>query len=191
MSGFEWYDGLYRMESLRILYTQDGELQDVRNMRRDLEENPPDAVYPQRPQSITLNLKATGRRGSRISMGLPTDVAFINEDQDYMDDNLPMVAHWSDISPEDLAQLLVDAFFLPSDDKESDSYDTQEDYHKQASLSLAYELLTSEEEATMARIESAVRRNLLFLIPAGSTLTVTNTGKGPGQIALAAGAESA
>lgn len=185
MNGYHWYDRIHRMDAIRILYTVDGQCQTLDSLRELIEDmTSPPQEYPERPERITVNLRASHPRRGRVSLGLPTDVAFANDYEEYMDENLPMVAQDSAISPEELAELLIDAFWSPSQEKDSDSFDTQEERHREASLGIAYRLLTSHEEATMARIQKAVNRDLLFMVPANSMLTITNAKGQPARIEL-------
>lgn len=192
MNGYHWYDRIHRMDAIRILYTVDGQCHDLDSLREIIEDmtSPPEE-YPERPERITVNLRASHPRRGSISLGLPTDVAFANDYEEYMDENLPMVAQGSAISPENLAEMLMEAFFSPSEGKESDSFDTQEERHRESSLGIAYRLLTSHEEATMARIQNAVRRELLHMIPANSVLSITTAKGRPARIDLSNAAPEA
>lgn len=185
MLGYHWYDRIQRMDDLRILYTVQGQCHDLDSLRKQIEDmtSPPEE-YPERPEHITVNLRASHPRRGSISLGLPTDVAFANDYEEYMDENLPMVAQDSAISPKELTELLVDAFWTPSEDKGSDSFDTQEERHREASSNIAHRLLTSQEEATMARIQNAVQRELLFMIPVNSVLTISTAKGQPVRIEL-------
>ena len=71
-----------------------------------------------------------------------------------------------------LAELLRAGFFSPSDDADSDSYETQRDRFDEEALHMATRLLLSDEEACRTSIAEAVRRELLWLCPRGRTVEI-------------------
>ncbi len=76
-----------------------------------------------------------------------------------------LVTEKSDITPDELADLMYDAYFSPSDDCEADSYETQQDDYRQAAQSKALELLASAEEAMLSNVRTAVYRSILQHLP--------------------------
>ena len=84
-----------------------------------------------------------------------------------------------------VVELMKLSFFYPSDDKDSDSYDTQEEKHEAAYSMTAIALLESEDQAFIASVTDAVHRHILYQIPAGSTATIRISRNQPIQITLA------
>ena len=69
------------------------------------------------------------------------------------------------MQPHQLAELLRAGFFSPSDDADSDSWETQRDGFDQEASHIAMRLLASDDEARIASIAEAVRRELFWLVP--------------------------
>ena len=146
--GYSWYDQLTKATGLRVNITdQDGDhdLDKVRQTKKGLDN--------QRPDRITITIKTTGE--SEIQ--LLTDLVFKNDDEDYMDDVKPLVTRESDLQYHELADLMLDAFFCPNEDYDSDSYDTQETNHQEAYERTAMEMLESRDDAIIATINKAIQ----------------------------------
>ena len=79
----------------------------------------------------------------------------------------------SALQPHGLAELLRAAFFSPSDDADSDSYETQSDRFDEEALHLATRLLLSDDEACRQSIADAVRRELIWFCPQDRTVEIS------------------
>ena len=88
-----------------------------------------------------------GKQAKHAILVLPSDLAFENEEEEYMDDNRPLITQDSEISAHELTNLMTEAFFRESDDSDSDSYETQKGNHEAASYRTALTLLSSKEDA--------------------------------------------
>ena len=64
------------------------------------------------------------------------------------------------------------SFFSPSDDADSDSYETQRDRFDESALLLATHLLLNDDEAARNSIAEAVRRELIWLCPRERTVEI-------------------
>ena len=117
----------------------------------------------------------------------PGDVAFGDDDVSWAEDVSVLVARDSDITPDELADLMYDAFFSPSDDCEADSYETQQDDYHQAALAKALELLASVEEAMVSNVRTAVHRWVLPHLPRGRDATLRIHGSKPIEIEIVPG----
>ena len=125
----------------------------------------PAAPLPGRPQAIRMTLAVTPARGSGRTLDLPADLAFAGEAWSWVAEALPLVTADSDLQPHQLAELLRAGFFSPSDDADSDSWETQRDRFDQEASHIAMRLLASDDEARIASIAEAVRRELFWLVP--------------------------
>ena len=112
------------------------------------------------------------RTGTPWGLPSPTDLAFNNNEHDYMDEIQPMVTRDSGINIEDLTEIMLDSLFFPSDDSGADSLETQEDDHETAFRNIATELLLSREEAIRESIEHAVARYVRHHIPRHTNVTI-------------------
>ena len=71
----------------------------------------------------------------------------------------------SALQPHQLAALLRNGFFSPSDDAGADSYETQLGRFDEDALHLATRLLLSDDDACRQSLADAVRRELMWLAP--------------------------
>ncbi len=170
--GYGWYDALDRATGIAVEVTLDGK-------RHALDDTPlperagPAAMAPPRPEAVSIELAVRAADGPADALVLPTDLAFAGEDWFWLDDAVPLVTRDSALQPHELAQLLRNGFFSPSDDAEADSYDTQLDRFDEHALHLATRLLLSDDDACRQSIAEAVRRDLMWLCPRDRTVTVT------------------
>ena len=182
LEGYGWYDGLTKATRISVTVTdehgQQHNLKEIRNNETPLEN--------QQPQGITVNIEtdAADGTGCRACIQLPVDVAFQNEDETFMDEVMPLVTQESEIKPHELADLMLDAFFFPSEDYSDDSFDTQERNHEEAYEKTAIELLESKDEAIIANISNIVNRHIRNDLPRGITATITVSRLGKTEVTL-------
>ena len=185
LNGFEWYDRLPLVDDVSLHYTVNGVTATIESLRKQLDsDDRTDDLVPPRPNTALALLRATDRAGNATTLGMPTDVLLANEFQEDQDDNQPMVTKDSTISPADLADMIVEAYFHPSDDRDTDSIETQLNRHYEDSLSTANFMLVSPEEARRAAIAGVIQKNLLFLLPPDSVLTVRTVRGKPALIQI-------
>ena len=111
--------------------------------------------------------------GPADTLRLPADLAFAGEAWSWLDDAVPLVTADSALQPHELATLLRNGFFSPSDDVEADSYETQRNRFDEDALHLATRLLLSDDEACRTSIAEAVRRELMWFCPRGRTVEIS------------------
>ena len=126
---------------------------------------PPRRRCRRRPRAIRINLAVTPARGPGRTLDLPADLVFAGEAWSWIAEALPLVTADSDLQPHQLAELLRAGFFSPSDDADSDSWETQRDRFDQEASHIAMRLLASDDEARIGSIAEAVRRELFWLVP--------------------------
>ena len=179
LEGYDWYDKLPKAESLTITVTTGGEdrnLQELRDNNESLEGH--------RPDRIAFTLETVDGDGKQATIVLPSDLAFENEEEDYMDDNKPLVTKGSDISVQDLAEIMQDSYFHPSDDSDSDSYDTQKDNHHDACEKIALVHLSSADDAVKTALTNVIKRHALWEVPHGTVATIRIQHGAPIEITL-------
>ena len=165
LDGYDWYDGLDRVTGIETEIAIDDALQPLEQFPMPELTGAPAAPLPQRPRAIRINLAVTPARGSGRTLDLPADLAFAGEAWSWVAEALPLVTSDSDLQPHQLAELLRAGFFSPSDDADSDSWETQRDGFDQEASHIAMRLLASDDEARIASIAEAVRRELFWLVP--------------------------
>ncbi len=169
--GYGWYDALDLVMGMSIriaagdwMAIDDYPLPERPGLRA--------AVLPARPAAVRIELAVRPRSGQPGTLDLPADLAFAGEAWSWIEDALPLVAVDSALQPHDLAELLRAGFFSPSDDADSDSYETQLERFDESALHLATRLLLSDEAACRASLAEAVRRELLWLCPRDRTVDI-------------------
>ena len=173
LHGYGWYDALGRATGIAIEVTLDGKPHALDDAPLPERTGPTAAAPPPRPEAIRIELALRAADGAADTLRLPADLAFAGEDWSWLDDSVPLVTADSALQPHELAQLLRNGFFSPSDDAEADSYETQLDRFDEHALHLATRLLLSGDDACRQSIAEAVRRDLIWLCPRDRTVTVT------------------
>ena len=179
--GYDWYDQLTKATGLRVNITDqngDNDLDEVRLTKKGLDNPRPDQI------TITIETKATGKTASESEIQLLTDLVFKNGEEEYMDDVKPLITKESDLQHHELADLMLDAFFYPNDDYDSDSYETREMIHQEAYERTAIEILESRDDAIISTITKAIQRHILYEIPKGAVVNIRISRSEPTQITL-------
>ncbi len=183
LEGYGWYDRMTRAAELNITVTgPDGEhnLKELRDENKKLENDRPDRI------TFTITTETLAQDGNTHSaeIPLPSDMAFEKDEDDYQDEVSALVTQDSSIRINELASLLLDAFFSPSDDKDADSFDTQEHYYQEAYERTATILLSAGDEAIITNITKALDRHVRFEVPQGKTATIQMMRDKPIQVTL-------
>ena len=173
LSGYDWYDGLDRVTGILTMVASDGKWCPLDDFPLPEHSGPSAAKLPPRPAAIRMELAVRPPRGPGRTFDLPADLVFAGEPWGWIGDAMPLVAVDSTIQPHRLAELLRAGFFSPSDDSDSDSYETQRDRFDEEALHMATRLLLSDEEACRTTIAEVVRRELLWLCPRGRTVEIS------------------
>ena len=165
LQGYGWYDALDRVAetTVRVAAGDDWMALDA----WPLPETPraPAAPLPARPAAIRFGLAVRPVSAPPQILDLPADVVFAGKAWSWIDEAMPLVTEDSALQPPELAALLMAAFFSPSDDADSDSWETQRNRFEDDALHLATRLLLSDDEACKTSIAEAVRRELIWLAP--------------------------
>ncbi|MXW21381.1 MAG: ATP-binding protein [Gammaproteobacteria bacterium] len=182
LEGYGWYDAIARITRIRISVTANGQTHALEDYPVPERTGAPEAPLAQRPESILVRSTIQAAGQPDRTLDLPADLAFAGEAWSWVGDALPLVTADSTLEPHDLASLLYDAYFSPSDDADADSWDRQRADFDAEALHIATRLLVSDDEARRRSIADAVQRELLWLIPRdrgadiavrGLTVTVT------------------
>ena len=173
IAGYDWYDGLDRITGIATMVAADGKWCPLDDFPLPERTGPSAAALPPRPAAIRMDLAVRPARGPGRTFDLPADLVFAGEPWGWLGDALPLVTADSTIQPHQLAELLRGGFFSPSDDADSDSYETQRDRFDEEALHMATRLLLSDDEACRTSIAEAVRRELLWLCPRGRTVEIS------------------
>ena len=173
LEGYGWYDGLNRMAAISVLAAAGGDWIGIADWPLPERAHPAAARMPSRPAAIRIELTVRPAAGPSATLDMPAEVAFAGEAWCHVDDALPLVTADSALQPHELAELLRAAFFSPSDEADSDSYETQSDRFDEEALHLATRLLLSDDEACRQSIADAVRRTLIWFCPQDRTVEIS------------------
>ena len=120
-----------------------------------------------------MHLHILRGKGPSETMTIPADLAFVGEGWTWIAEAQPLVTRESNLTPVQLMQLLRASFFSPSDDAESDSYETQKTRFEDDAMHIAVKLLASEEEAQKHTIAEAVLREIFWVMPRDREVSIT------------------
>jgi len=165
LEGFGWYDAIPRLVGIRTEITADGRSHTLEDSPRRERAGGPQAPLPERPEAIRIHATLREPEGAQRTLDLPADLAFAGEAWSWVEDARPLVTADSALDPHELAGLLYDAYFSPSDDADADSWERQRIEFEREALHLATRLLVSDDEARRRSIADAVERELFWLIP--------------------------
>ena len=165
LEGYGWYDALHRVTEITVRVSAGGEWLALDEYPLPERSRFPAAPLPSRPAAIRFELAVRPASGPARTLDLPADLVFASEAWSWIEEAMPLVTEDSALQPHELAELLSAAFFSPSDDSDSDSWETQRNRFEEDALHLATRLLLSDDEACKISIAEAVRRELLWLAP--------------------------
>ena len=177
--GYAWYDALARLTNVATDITEGGVTHPLDALRAADGEasgattapGVPDTLV--RPDAIHMHLHILRGDGPPETMTIPADLAFVGEGWTWVAEAQPLVTRESNLTPVQLMQLLRASFFSPSDDAESDSYETQKTRFEDDAMHIAVKLLASEEEAQKHTIAEAVLREIFWVMPRDREVSIT------------------
>ena len=176
LDGYGWYDRLPRVTGVTTGIVINGEARPLEDYRTPSEGSGP-VDPPPRPDGIRMRLDVQGPEGKNKTLDLDADLAFAGEAWAWLPDARPLVTAESVITPAELAELLRAAYFSPSDEADSDSWETQRLRFDEEAMHMAVKLLCSADEARRTSIAEAVRRELFWLIPRDREVTIAVRGR--------------
>ena len=178
--GYEWYDALSCFIRTGECFTYDD----------DQASASEPAALTQRPDAIRIEL--TDQHDHRLDV--ETDFVIQEGDDSWGDPDCAVIAltHGSELDPNDLTDLIIDAVFSPSDDSDADSYDTQETRFRHDAAVRAHAILEGDDAAILAGIRMAFADRVAWRIPhgrklqlawssGGNHLTLVDAGEGSDQ----------
>ena len=192
--GYAWYDSLPRVRDLRIDIAGAGVTHPLNALRAPDRDSSDPATVPDlpghvldRPDAIHMHVHILRGNGPPETMTVPADIAFVGEDGAWIADARPLVTGDSHLTPVQLKQLLHASYFSPSDDADSDSYDTQSARFDEDAMHMALKLLATEDEARKHTIAEAVWREIFWVMPRDREVSIKVSG---GKVAVEFGPEN-
>ncbi len=172
LEGYGWYDGLDRVTEIAVQVAAGDDWMALEEYPLPATSGSPAAPLPSRPAAIRIALAVRPASGPVRTIDVPADLVFAGEAWSWIDEAMPLVTQDSTLQPHQLADLLMAGFFAPSDDTDSDSWETQRNRFEEDALHLATRLLLSDDEACKTSIAEAVRRQLIWFAPRDRTVDI-------------------
>ncbi len=172
LEGYDWYDALDRVADITVRVAAEGKWMAIDAYPLPETSRSPAAPLPSRPAAIRFELAVRPASEPARTLDVPADLVFAGEAWSWIEDAMPLVTADSALPPHQLADFLAAGFFSPSDDADSDSWETQRERFDEAALHLATRLLLSDDEACKTSIAEAVRRELVWLAPRDRTVDI-------------------
>jgi hypothetical protein len=179
--GYDWYDALARVSELSFRVESDAGVHSYSSVMVL-----PEGIETGRVARILLDVAVKSSRGATGEdnrHSLPTDVLIAPDEGWYADLDQTTILLTSDstIKPHELASLIEDACFCPSEDSGDDSWDTQHSYFEKLARHVANDLLLGEDAAILERIRDVLCDEVNWLIPEGRRVAIV---AGRGEVTL-------
>jgi hypothetical protein len=170
--GYDWYDALARVSALSFRVESD-----AGDYAYDGETLLPKGIESGHVAGIMLEVavkSSCGATGNYDRFSLPNDVLIAPEEGWYadLDQTTILLASDSTITPHELAPLIEDACFCPSEDSGDDSWDTQHSYFEKRARHVANDLLLGEDAAILERIRDVIHDEVNWLVPEGRRVAI-------------------
>ena len=172
LEGYAWYDALDRVTEVTVRIAAGDDWRALGEYLLPEASRAAAPALPDRPAGIRIRFAVRAAPGTARTFDLPADLVFGGEAWSSIEEAMPLVTQDSVLRPHQLTQLLMAAYFSPSDDADADSWETQRYRFEEEALHLATRLLLSDDEACRASIAEAVRRELMWLAPHGRPINI-------------------
>ena len=176
LEGYDWYDRLDRVIGIRTEAMSDGHSTIISDAAANDTPSGSQSDAADRPEDILVTLTVQRHNGTTRTLVMATDVVLAGEPWSWLHDARIVLRQETSMQPHELAALLESAYFSPSDDSESDSWETQREHFRQESATLSTRLLCGHDEAIRQSLLDATHRELRYLVPRDRAATITIRG---------------
>lgn len=169
--GYGWYEELDRITGISVTATRDGSTERLLGNEPDGADDHAGEIV--RAERITVTLHLANRcSGAKRDIELPTDVSFTGNDPDCHDHIGIVLTTDAEVGAEELAELMMNAFFSPSLDAEGDSFKSQKEFHEAEYARIATEATASAAEAREQYLETLAWSGILPPLRPGESITI-------------------
>lgn len=170
--GYGWYDALPRVSALSFSVESDAGA-----FTYGYGQLLPPGIESGRVACILLDVavKSSGETTAEDTCyRFPVDLLIAPDEGWYadLDETTILLATDSTITPHELASVIEDACFCPSDDSGDDSWETQHSYFEKRARHVANNLLLGEDAAILERIRDVLRDEVSWLVPEGRRVAI-------------------
>lgn len=167
LKGYPWFEAIAVLDSVEFVTIQDGQEKNLQELYDDSYNELKTA------DTIQAKLNITHQDGSTESITVETDLFLPYHEEEHIDDADVVHVPNHNINVHLLADLLHDTYFSPSDSSESDSYDTQEHFHRQLAQKTAAKAIFDPNQATAHNMAQAADDHVSYMLPEGKTAVIT------------------
>lgn len=160
MAGYGWYDALPRITALRFEIERGDETHvfDCTELP-GLESGPVDR--------LNLVLELSGPRTETLTVPAPVVIEYDDGHFWGFEEANILLASPDAVSPEELVDLLEASCFCASDDREADSWETQNDRFLLDAREMAMRLLLGDDAALVERLRAIIAYRAQWFVPEG------------------------
>jgi len=160
MAGYGWYDALPRITVLRFEIERDGAAHVFdSDTLSDLESGTVDR--------LALVVEITGSRPETLTVAAPVVIDYDDAHHWGFEEANILLASRDAISPDELVELLEASCFCASDDREADSWETQNDRFLLDAREMATRLLLGDDAALVERLRAIISYRAQWFVPEG------------------------
>ena len=163
--GYDWYDKMTRLSAIAISWRLGDEIEHLDSAR----ENTSKSIQG-RPEEIEIVVTLERPHGRASQRRLPVDVVCISETATACDEVSLLLTENATISADQLADILVDGYFIPYDGLDADSPTTQCSEFERDAKELATGLTRSWTEARIERLQELAKAFLGREVNKGETI---------------------
>ncbi|MCU0565443.1 MAG: ATP-binding protein [Oculatellaceae cyanobacterium Prado106] len=167
--GYPWYDRLPRLSQVRFEVEQAGVRMDLETWAEGRSRGGVERV------TQVWAIAQMGDGSSYQEMRFPSDLVLVDDpdcDFDPVEQTLIVLSESARLEVEELAELLEVAYFVVSDDSDSDSWYTQQQDFQESAYERAARALLNEQAALLARLTMAAERHLRWMVPPRQKLEI-------------------
>ena len=165
LAGYDWYDQIPRVTDVSLTAFFGAQAFHLPDDTLELPNQRPDRI------DVLARIQQEGHLDYVVT--IPTQAAVFQDEYTPITDAQPLVTAGTNVTVNELSQLIMAAYFDPDYDGESDTYQTQETWAQETADSTAVAILHSPEQALQNNIIDALQRVNLRHLPPGSSLVVT------------------
>lgn len=169
-AGYDWYDDIERITDIEVTATFNGATATLLGGEANHEDEHAGEIM--RAERVEVTLQVSNRaRGTKRAIVLRTDVAFTSEEPDDVDQIGIVLSDHAGVETEELAELMMSAFFSPSIEG-GGSYESQREDHETEYARIATEATASPTEAREQYLVTLAETGLLRRLLPGESITI-------------------
>jgi hypothetical protein len=165
MAGYGWYDALPRITALKFEIERDGATHVFdSDILPGLESGAVDR--------LDLVVEISGARSETLTVPAPVVIEYDEAHHWNFEEANILLASPDAISPDELVDLLEASCFCASDDREADSWETQNDRFLLDAREMATRLLLGDDAALVERLRAIIAYRAQWFVPEGRQFSV-------------------